>query len=100
MKKLLNLSQNSYNGIYTNNITEIPEIGKAHIQNISERIAKLEENNVSNRTSAVICQILGCIIGCLLLSFYLYQVLKSVSSFIKVYLYQQMNIFLFNVIYL
>lgn len=42
-------------------------MGTANIQNISERIAKLEENNVSNRTSAVICQVLGCVIGCLLL---------------------------------
>lgn len=67
LEKLLNLSQNSYNGIYTNNITEIPKMGTANIQNISERIAKLEENNVSNRTSAVICQVLGCVIGCLLL---------------------------------
>lgn len=67
MEKLLNLSQNSYNGIYTNNIREIPKMGTANIQNISERMDKLEEKNVSNRTSAVICQILGCVIGCLLL---------------------------------
>ncbi|MGO0862596.1 hypothetical protein, partial [Clostridioides difficile] len=67
LEKLLNLSQNSYNGIYANNITDIPEIGTAHIQNISERIDKLEESNVSNRISAIICQILGCVIGCLLL---------------------------------
>lgn len=42
-------------------------MGTANIQNISERMDKLEEKNVSNRTSAVICQILGCVIGCLLL---------------------------------
>lgn len=37
------------------------------VQSMAERRAELDKNNVSNRMSAVICQILGCVIGCLLL---------------------------------
>ncbi|TCL57688.1 hypothetical protein EDD76_108223 [Kineothrix alysoides] len=65
LEVLLNIQDGSFNGLYTNVLSDVPDT--AHIQSIYEREKQLEENNVSNRISAVICQILACIIGCLLL---------------------------------
>lgn len=65
LEALLNIHPGPFNGLYTNVLSDIPDT--AHVQSIYEREKQLEENNVSNRISAVICQILACIIGCLLL---------------------------------
>jgi putative ABC transport system permease protein len=65
LEALLNIHAGSFNGLYTNVLSDIPDTG--HVQSINEREKQLEENNVSNRISAVICQMLACIIGCLLL---------------------------------
>lgn len=60
------MPQEAFNGIYTDDISKLPD-GAESILSMEEREEELNQNNVSNRMSAVICQILGCVIGCLLL---------------------------------
>lgn len=67
LTELLNIPNGSFNGIYTGNLSSVQNIQAATVQSINDREAELKNNNVSNRVSAVICQILACIIGCLLL---------------------------------
>lgn len=64
---LLNVPNATFNGIYANELPTAYNMKTAHIQSKEDRMAQLENNNVSNRISAVICQVLAGIIGCLLL---------------------------------
>lgn len=74
LTEFLKIPDNSYNGIYTSSLSGVPNIQAATVQTINDREAELKNNDVSNRVSAVICQILACVIGCLL--FYLTILLK------------------------
>lgn len=67
LTETLNIPNATFNGLYTNDLSEAPNIEAGTAQSIDDRKAQLENNNVSNRISAVICQVLACIIGCLLL---------------------------------
>lgn len=62
MQKLLGVSKDAYNGIYC--VEE--KAGKAGITR-AERLDALQRDTVSNRVSAVIVQVMGCVIGCILL---------------------------------
>ena len=62
MQKLLGVSKDAYNGIYC--VEE--KAGKAGITR-AERLDELQRDTVSNRVSAVIVQVMGCVIGCILL---------------------------------
>lgn len=62
MQKLLGVSKDAYNGIYC--VEE--KAGKAGITR-AERLDELQRDTVSNRVSAVIVQVTGCVIGCILL---------------------------------
>lgn len=62
MQELLGVSKDSYNGIYCVDEKE----GGGGITR-AERLDALERDTVSNRVSAVIVQVMGCVIGCILL---------------------------------
>lgn len=74
LTEFLSIPNDSFNGIYSSNLSSVPNIQSATVQSINDRETELKNNNVSNRVSAVICQILACVIGCLL--FYLTILLK------------------------
>lgn len=67
LEALLGLPDGSFNGIYTDRPDDFPADEAVEVQSMSDREAELDKNNVSNRMSAVICQILGCVIGCMLI---------------------------------
>lgn len=64
LSSICNIQEHSYNGIWSK---EALNLLNANMITKEERIAGLEENNVSNRISAVICQVLAVIVGCLLI---------------------------------
>lgn len=65
LASILSLDEPIYNGILSNTIPK--EYQNELIITEKERLALLQKNNVSNRISAVINQLLGCVTGCLLL---------------------------------
>lgn len=65
LASILSLNKPIYNGILSNTIPK--EYQNKFIITEKERLALLQKNNVSNRISAVINQLLGCVTGCLLL---------------------------------
>jgi len=65
LASILSLNEPIYNGILSNTIPK--EYQNKFIITEKERLALLQKNNVSNRISAVINQLLGCVTGCLLL---------------------------------
>jgi putative ABC transport system permease protein len=67
LEKMLELSPGAYNGMFTNDISGLSVDSGYTVISAEERLIQLDNNNVSNRISAIICQVLGCIIGCLLI---------------------------------
>lgn len=65
LASILSLNEPIYNGILSNTIPK--EYQNKLIITEKERLALLQKNSVSNRISAVINQLLGCVTGCLLL---------------------------------
>lgn len=65
LANILSLNEPIYNGVLSNTIPK--EYQNELIITEKERLALLQKNNVSNRISAVINQLLGCVTGCLLL---------------------------------
>lgn len=65
MNQFLGYSEDSYNGIWCNELETT--WNEASIKTHDEYVDELNNNNVSNRISAVIDQVLGCVFGALLI---------------------------------
>lgn len=65
LQQLLQLSKDSFNGIWS--MSPIFPEENANLISLSERLEDLDRHFVSNRSSAVINQVIGALIGCILL---------------------------------
>ena len=63
LQSLLSLPDHTYSGIWS----MTPLFNEHPVISQSQRLADLERNFVSNHTSAIINQVTGCLIGCILL---------------------------------
>lgn len=63
LAECLSLSGAAYTGVWSENPLPAP----GEVITFGERLEKLERDNVSNRASAVINQLIGCVTGCILL---------------------------------
>lgn len=63
LARLLSLPDNSYNGV----LSMHPQINGGTVTTHQQKLEELERSSVSNRSSAVINQVIGCVVGCILL---------------------------------
>lgn len=68
MAELLSLPEDAFTGIWSNeNILTETDSGEASVVSREQKIKELGRAAVSNKSSAVINQLIGCVIGCILM---------------------------------